>query len=302
MINTFNIFFTVALAMLSFSFTEPRQAEAPPQPAPIVDAPVALDTTYTARGIELFNLKTGTVSAEYHPDDQLPIASITKIMTGYIALQTFSPDDPITVSQNAIATDGSVGHFQAGEEFRTKDLITAMMTASSNDAAVALAEAIGKNAGEETFEGRMRFFVDRMNQTAKKLGMNSTTYLNPSGLDAKVGIASNYSTANDLKLLIKATYRETPILWDLSRPPQAKIVSLQGTAHSLVNINTLAGHIPNFIGSKTGSTDTARESVVILFEEPLGNPRCLILLGADPGGARFLEAEKIISAVTTVLP
>jgi D-alanyl-D-alanine carboxypeptidase (penicillin-binding protein 5/6) len=246
----------------------------------------------------VFDMDQGTQAISYNADTPLPIASVSKIMTGYLALKNFPPDKDVSVSAEAIETEGLMGNFAVGERFTIKDLLRAAMMSSSNDSAMALAEAVGEKLGGQSYEQKISLFVEEMNKQAQAFGMTRTVFKNPTGLDEGY-TASNYSSADDLGRLIRAT-RSTPILWEVTREDKAVIYSLTGSAHKLENLNLLASHIPLFLGGKTGSTDAAGESLVLLFEYPLGDPHALVLLGAGLG-RRFVEAEELLRQIMPVL-
>ncbi|MEK7576091.1 MAG: serine hydrolase [Patescibacteria group bacterium] len=300
MIETFGIF--IALALSFFPARSPSNAEVAPAHTIQQEPHIIIDDSYTAHSVLLFNFDDDNKIAQRASDTALPIASITKIMTGYIALKNLSPESQIRMSKESIETEGTIGKFRSDEIFSLPGILEAMMTASSNDAAMALAEHIGRERGGKDFDESIQIFVTLMNETAHDLGMSHTTYINPTGLDTVEKNPSNYSTADDLAILLKTTSIETPLLWDLSRDSNTTILSDRGVPHDFFNLNILAPHIMHFIGGKTGSTDTARESVVEIFEAPLGFRRGLIVLGADPGGKRFEEATLIINQITSVLP
>jgi len=109
------------------------------------------------------------------------------MMTAVIVLENYSLEDQIAISKKAIDTFGIAGEFKEGEIFSVKDLLYILLVESSNDAAEALAEKIGREN-----------FVSLMNQKAQKLGMENTVFLNPSGLDFDPK-EENQSTARDLK-------------------------------------------------------------------------------------------------------
>lgn len=246
-----------------------------------------------------------------HSSTQLPLASITKIMTAYVALRELGPDYLITVSPEAIATEGIAGDLQAGERLSIRDLIMMAMTYSSNDAAMALAEALGRaqglpaeapsdsrgaKAGASNFSDAIARTVFSMNEEAFALGMRHTFFQNPTGLDLPAG-PSNFSTAEDWAILLKATTAQ-PLLWDLARDPAPHIVSREGIAHELINLNPFRS-FPYYVGGKTGTTDLAGENMVMLFEHPLGKLHALILFGAAPG-TREIEAQKLLDWVASL--
>jgi serine-type D-Ala-D-Ala carboxypeptidase (penicillin-binding protein 5/6) len=295
MINTstsLGVFFLTILTTFGVSvpFVElPNKQVEPPKELSL------LDSDFTADSLLVFDLRSGDTLAKDSSETSVGIASLTKIMTGYIALNHLSPGSTVVVSVDAIETDGVVGHFQEGELFSLKDLMHAMMMSSSNDAAMAIAEAVGKKFGGTNYKDRISIFVHLMNVTATDLGMQNTVFQNPTGLDLDSGIPSNYSTANDLALLLKAT-ENTPLLWESSRETERTIFSYTNIPHYIFNLNKLISSIPIFIGSKTGTTDASGESLIILYEQPLGSRKGFIMLGADKA-RRYLEAEALLLKV-----
>lgn len=241
---------------------------------------------------------------------QSPLASVSKVMTAYLTLRELGPDYLVTVSNEAIATEGIAGDLQEGERLTVKDLITMAMTYSSNDAAMALAEALGRAQGAASYEEAIARTVGLMNEEARRLGMHSTFFQNPTGLDiggatpdmfsmmesaqAPIG-PSNVSTAQDLALLLEATLAQ-PLLWDLARDPAPRVISANGIAHELINLNPFRA-FPHYVGGKTGTTNFAGENMVMLFERPLGKLHALILFGAPPG-QRETEAQRILDWIS----
>ena len=131
---------------------------------------------------------TGELLWSRHPDNPSLIASTTKIMTGYLACQAGELERPVTIPAEAVGVEGSSLYLKEGETLTREELLYGTMLQSGNDAALALAI---DTAGSEAA------FVDRMNETARNLGLQNTHYANPHGLDSE----GNYGSARDLALL-----------------------------------------------------------------------------------------------------
>jgi D-alanyl-D-alanine carboxypeptidase len=138
----------------------------------------------------LMDAKTGDVLYEKEAYEERPIASITKIMTALLAVESGKLEEEAVVSRDAIYTEGSSIYLEQGEKMSVKDLTYGLMLRSGNDAAVAIAEHIG---------GSVEGFVYLMNEKATWLGMNATNFENPHGLDAD----DHYSSAYDMAILTK---------------------------------------------------------------------------------------------------
>ncbi len=136
----------------------------------------------------LLDANDGSELAAGAPSRELPIASATKLMTAYVVLQELSLDERVDVQAYQGAPAEVVLGLAAGERLAVRDLLVAMLVASTNDAAVGLAEAAA---------GSVEAFVDRMNREARSLGLDETSFSNPIGLDEP----DNHSSARDLARL-----------------------------------------------------------------------------------------------------
>ena len=165
--------------------------------APIPKAPNADVQSYI-----LIDYDSGMVIASKNPDLMLPPASITKIMTSYLAFtelknKTLDLKDKVLVSKNAWKTGGSKMFIEVGKKVSVDDLLHGIITSSGNDASVAIAEHISGN--EETF-------AIYMNQMADSIGMTNTNYANSTGLPDE----DLYTTARDISLLSRALIKDFP--------------------------------------------------------------------------------------------
>ena len=203
-------------------------------------------------------------------DKPLGIASITKIMTAAVTLERVGKDDIVEVHKEAIETEGNEGDLAVGEHFTVHDLIRVMLTASSNDAAVALAQYVGSLYGAVSFEESQKVFVRLMNETAGNLNLPNTHFENPTGLDIdeSAGIISNISTAREITKLISYALRHPLIehMHTLSSP----ISSQEGIAHTLSSTHILLANEPGIVSGKTGFTDATGGTLATVAEIPVG--------------------------------
>ncbi|SFA73035.1 D-alanyl-D-alanine carboxypeptidase [Lentibacillus halodurans] len=144
----------------------------------------------SANNAILIEQSSGRILFEKQAHQQQPIASITKIMTAIIAIESGNLNENVTVSNRAVNAIGSSIYLEEGEKMKLKDLIYGLMLRSGNDAAIAISEHVG---------GSMEGFVHLMNQKAQWLGMTNTSFENPHGLDSD----RHYSTAYDMALLMR---------------------------------------------------------------------------------------------------
>lgn len=145
----------------------------------------------SANSAILMEQESGRVIYEKDAHTQRKIASITKIMTAILAIESGKMNDMVTISENAVRTEGSSIYLKAGDKIPLEDLVYGLMLRSGNDAATAIAEYVG---------GSLDGFVYLMKQKAEEIGMKDTNFENPHGLDDH---ENHYSTAYDMALLTR---------------------------------------------------------------------------------------------------
>jgi serine-type D-Ala-D-Ala carboxypeptidase (penicillin-binding protein 5/6) len=203
--------------------------------SPALAAPSGID----ARAYLVVDGATGEVIAGRAAGRRVPIASITKLMTVLVALERSRPDEVATVQADATTTGGSVIGLRPGEQISVRDLVTAALIHSANDAAHALADHV---AGSE------ERFVAIMNARARALGLRQTHFVRPDGLDA----AGHYSSARDVTRLARLAMQKPFLRATVSRTD----ASIAG-GRSLYVWNDLLRTFPGLIGVKTGHTSDA---------------------------------------------
>ena len=187
-----------------------------------------------------------------------PIASITKLVTAVVAFENIDPDTIVTISQDAIETEGAAGGLVGGEKLTAEELAYALLLESSNDAAIALAEHYNDNREEGAPD-----FVELMNIKVQNWGINDTSFEEPTGLSA-----NNTSSANSIgKILYEATQNKD-IAYIMRQTSHATEALNKDMAHYWINLNTLLGAYPEIIGGKTGFTDEAGPSMAIIATTP----------------------------------
>lgn len=221
------------------------------------------------------DLGSGTVLYDKHSRKPLPVASLTKLMTALVAEEHLAPDDTVRITTTDLQVPEGKAGFVAGEELLVQDLLAAMLVASANDAAMALARASSGSATD---------FVAAMNQKAASLGMTETAFRNPVGLDE----AGHFSTARDLGLLTEEFLRH-PALVQMSGRKSQIITDTSGKySHDLITTNKLLEK-DGVVGLKTGYTTEAKGNLILLVEKPLVYS---IVLGSDN---REEESERVLS-------
>ncbi len=248
---------------------------------PISDAPATSPVTVEARSAVLIEPNTLTVLYENNPDEQLPPASITKIMSLVLIMEAidrgdFTTEDVVTASEHAAGMGGSQIWLKAGESMTVDDLLKAAVIASANDATVALAE---KTAGSE------EEFVRQMNEKAAALGMTGTVFKNATGLDAE----GHLSTAHDVALM-SAELLKHPLIKKYST---VWMDTLRDGESELVNTNKLVRFYEGTTGLKTGTTSTAGYCLSASAQRD-GLELVAVIMGGDSSAARFEGAKKLL--------
>lgn len=213
----------------------------------------ASDLTISAKSAIIIEAKTGQVIFAKNASERRPIASITKIMTTLLCLESGNLNEPFVVDPAAVKVEGSSMGLLEGDTVTKTALCYGMLLPSGNDAANVVAMSLG---------GTVAHFAQMMNERAGALGMNDSHFVTPSGLHEK----EHYSTASDMALLAREA---------LSNPDFAAICRQQNAKLSygnppydrwLKNSNKLLGMYSGCIGMKTGFTDEAGRCLVSAAE------------------------------------
>ncbi len=198
----------------------------------------------------LMEQSTGRVLYEKCPNDQMYIASITKILTTIVAIENADLDAWVEVSENVTQQVGSALYLTLGDQVKLIDLLYGLMLRSGNDAAMAIAEFVGEDE-----EG----FVKMMNEKAQEIGMTNSVFQNPSGLDETT---YNLSTAKDMALVMQYAMNN-PIFREITGTKTHKATTKNGTTYVWNNKHKLVtGYYDYAIGGKTGFTKQARRTLV----------------------------------------
>ena len=243
----------------------------------------ALTDSLSAKSVVLMEMTSGEILLSKNPDEKLPPASITKIMTLLLVMEALDSgkialEDTVTASKNASSKGGSQIWLKEGEQMTVHELIKATAIASANDACTALGEFIAGGEAE---------FVAMMNTRAKELGMNNTSFENPSGLDDTT--ENHYSTARDVaimscELLKHEKIKEYTTIW---------MDSLRNGETELVNTNRLVRFYEGTTGLKTGTTSKAGYCVSASANRN-GMELVAVVLGSENSTERFEDAKKML--------
>ena len=247
--------------------------------AALAEAPAPPDLS--ARAWLLMDATSGQLLASRNPDGRVEPASLTKLMTAYIAFsalkqRSLAPGQTIKVSERAWRASGSRMFIEPKKPVTVQELLRGMIIQSGNDACIALAETI---AGSE------QAFVERMNREARRIGMKDTHFSNASGLPDP----DHYSTTSDLALLASVLIRDYPEYYKLYSEREYRYNDI-----TQLNRNRLLWIDPNVDGMKTGHTESA--GYCLIASARRGERRLLsVLVGAASERLRNEESQKLLN-------
>ena len=223
---------------------------------------------------------TGKVLAEFNADDQIEPASMTKVMTGYIAADQLHrnlvrADDEVLISTKAWKMEGSRMFIEAGKRVSFEDLIKGVVIQSGNDASVAIAEYLGG-----TEEG----FVDIMNAYAQSLGLNNTLFENSTGLPS----SNHFSSARDLSIISANLINNFPEHYALYKEKSFTFNDIRQ-----LNRNRLLWRDDSVDGIKTGHTESA--GFCLISSAARGSMRLIaVVAGANSEDERFNASQRLL--------
>ena len=249
---------------------------------PALPTAAAPQLNLNCRAAMLVEQTTGTVLYEMNADQQMPIASITKVMTLLLAFEAvhdgrLTMDTPVPVSEHAYHMGGSQIWLEPGEQFTLDEMIKAICVSSANDAAVAVAELVG---------GSEQGFVQMMNDRAAELGMTNTTFHNACGLDTE----GHLSTARDVAIMSRQILTTCP---EVLHYTGIWTDTLRGGATQLVNTNKLLRRYNGITGLKTGTTSGAGVCISASATRD-GLNLIAVVLGAPSSKDRFEAATTLL--------
>ncbi len=232
-----------------------------------------------AKSAVLFDTRSGKFLFQKNLHTPLPIASLTKLMTAVVLLENLDMAKNVKVSVENVNVDGFGADLYRGEVIKGSELLKLMLIKSSNDAAL----MFGTEAGNQGID-----LVKKMNEKAVELGMNSTNFTNPAGLDDNA-----FSTASDLVKLVQYVSRYHETIWNILKIKSLDVASVDGgIVHHLINTDQLLGQMTGIIGGKTGFTSGAMGTMILVVDVDDGYSNLVgVILGSND---RFSEVKSLI--------
>ena len=241
------------------------------------------DPQINVRSAVLYDSNSEKTLFSIEPKTKLPVASLTKLMTAVAVIENTNLDDVVIIKKSAIEKSDQAGggnDLYENEKIKAADLLKVMLIESSNVSAYALAEHLEEKYGVN--------LTDKMNEKARELGMSDTFFTEAAGLDDQ----NSFSTGEDLVKLVKYSFRYD-LLYEILKTQRAEVASIDGRLrHQILNTNQLLGKLLNIIGGKTGFTELAGGSMILVTESPVGSGRLItVVLGSND---RFEDTGRLV--------
>lgn len=264
------------------------------RPAAVPQVTVATSTSdgaflkvpLTARAAVVYDLTTGKELYAQNATAQLPLASLTKLLTVYAAFSQMAPTTAITIP-DSVADLTPPRAFSAGQTFTLADLARITLTASLNDGAAAIADATAAREQQTT--------NDMLASAATGLGLAQTYAVNGNGLDVSTTISGGYGSARDMAILAGALVEKAPFVAAATTASSASAVSEGGTHFTVHNTDPIVENVPHLLLSKTGFTDLAGGNLVLVFDVGIQHPVAVVVLGSTEK-ARFTDGMALVAA------
>ena len=244
-------------------------------------ADIMTEPTINSRAAIVYDRNSGQILFGKNENEKRKMASTTKIMTAIIVIENSHLDDIVAISSKAAGTGGSRLGLHTNDKISVKNLLYGLLLCSGNDAAVALAEHVG---------GTVSGFAELMNQKCSDLGLISTHFVTPHGLDNEehyttayeLAIITNYALKNDIFRKVVGTKNYT--------------ITINNSSKTLSNTNELLGNLDGVYGVKTGFTNGANRCLVTAVKRNQLDIICIVL-GADTKKDRTKDSIELIEYV-----
>lgn len=234
-----------------------------------------------AKSACVFDIKENKFLFELNSGRQMPLASLTKLMTALVARESFPETTLVEITSEAISKDGDEG-LKVSEKWKLKDITDIMLIASSNDAASAIAGILSDGTEPNNIE-----FIKLMNKKAQELNLQQSYYLDASGLDISEQIAGGYGSCYDVTKLTAYILKNHPDLLEITTHE-----SLSLDDREFKNTNQLLAKLPLLLGGKTGYDDLAGGNLTVTTNKGLNHPIIVTVLGSTRE-ERFTDVEEL---------
>lgn len=276
-------FFVLAGALSHTPAEAPRDVSLSPRENPFDS--VVLE----AKAAIVVDARQSKILYAKNEEAQLPLASLTKLMTALVVAESLPPDSTVTIRREDLAPEGDTG-LRESQKWKVDDLLAFTLLTSSNDGVEALTRAFPGSA------------LTALNEKAQNLSLPQTFFSNSSGLDAGPSYSGGYGSAKDVAVLFSYLLRRHSAILEATRSREI-LFGPEGEGEGIVgkNTNKAISEIPGVIASKTGFTDLAGGNVAIAFDAGPLRPIIIVVLGSTLEG-RFTDALSLAQTALAALP
>ncbi len=293
--NTYSYLFIAVISILALiAFPETTSKLSAVESAPH-EGEAFKNISLEAKSAYVYDLSSHKPLFSKNDQDVLPLASLTKIMTTLTAA-SLAPHSEIFSMRGHYIRSGVENGGLFIERWSLADLLRYTLVVSSNDAATAIAAAVGITP-HTVKDNAEKAFVEKMNENAKNLGLDRTRFFNPTGLDIEEAsnTAGAEGTAKDVARMLEQGIVNYPEIFGATKYESVELTSVTGQYHTAKNTNALASKIPGLIAGKTGYTELAGGNLAVVFDAGLQHPVIIVVLGSSYEG-RFEDIDKLIAA------
>jgi D-alanyl-D-alanine carboxypeptidase (penicillin-binding protein 5/6) len=246
--------------------------------------------TIQAKSYYVYDITENKAIFSKDEHEKLPLASITKLMSGLVFMDVLPSDTTVTINESDIALDADNGlsdSFLPGEKWNLKDLLDFSLIMSSNGGIHAIASVFNNYEAPNNTD-----IIEMMNDKAASLGLKDTFFINETGLDVDKDMSGAYSSAYDVSMLLKNIIKNNPSLIESTSENTEDFVSESNIKHVASNTDAVMNEIPGLIASKTGYTDLAGGNLAVVFDAGIMHPVAVVVLGSTVDG-RFSDVVKL---------
>ncbi len=246
--------------------------------------------TIQAKSYYVYDITENKAIFSKDEHEKLPLASITKLMSGLVFMDVLPSDTTVTINESDIALDADNGlsdSFLPGEKWNLKDLLDFSLIMSSNGGIHAIASVFNNYEAPNNTD-----IIEMMNNKAVSLGLKDTFFINETGLDVDKDMSGAYSSAYDVSMLLKNIIKNNPSLIESTSENTEDFVSESNIKHVASNTDAVMNEIPGLIASKTGYTDLAGGNLAVVFDAGIMHPVAVVVLGSTVDG-RFSDVVKL---------
>ncbi len=298
----FNIVLILAVVLMTFllyqNSIERRENKVAEAKIEAKSLAVFENVNVRAKAVMVYDLADGRVLYAKNENVQLPLASITKLMTALVATELLPKNSNITIKSEFLREEGDSG-LLVSESWNLKELLDFSLVTSSNDGARSVASVIGAvKLNSKDYDLGRKDFIEMMNKRAQELELDQTFFVNETGLDVG-NVSGGYGSANDVNNLMKYMIMNQPEVLEATKYTSLSIDS-NSKKHNAKNTNDIASSIPGLFASKTGYTDLAGGNLVVAFDPSLGKPIIVTVLGSTQE-ERFKDVQTLVNATLDYL-